>query len=110
LGVTSLWLQQRLEGKPCNRFNIAGPRGGGKSMLLECLGFDRWFLKCRNRVTFGGSLEQAKGVYRSHLRGREELNGLPAEPTMLKTESDRGNYFKAVAASQKQVRGPHVLP
>lgn len=26
---------------------------------------------------------------------------------MLRTETDRGNYYRAVAASQKQVRGPH---
>ena len=26
---------------------------------------------------------------------------------MLRTKTDQGNYFRAVAASQKQVRGPH---
>lgn len=54
---------------------------------------------------------QAQGVYNyfsGHCYSVEAIiDGLPSEPTMQKTESDKGNYFKAVAASPKQVRGPH---
>lgn len=59
----------------------------------------------------GGSLEQAKGVYvyfSNHCFESEAIiNDLPSEPTMSRSVSDEGNYFKAVAASQKQIRGPH---
>lgn len=106
-----LWLQQDLQGRPANRFIIKGPRGGGKSKMLGALGFVRWFLKLRNIVNLGGSLEQASGVYKyftDYIYVCEAiLNALPKEPTMLRTRTDQGNYFRAVAASQKQVRGPH---
>lgn len=106
-----LWLQQDLQGRPANRFIIKGPRGGGKSKMLGALGFVRWFLKKRNIVNLGGSLEQAKGVYNyfiGHIYAEENIvKALPKEPTMLRTETDQGNYYRAVAASQKQVRGPH---
>src|SRR5262245_13487633 len=58
-----LYLQQRPDGRPCNRFIIKGPRGGGKSKMLGALGFTRWYLLLRRIVNLGGSLEQAKGVY-----------------------------------------------
>lgn len=108
-----LYLQQDLKGRPCGRFIIKGPRGGGKSKLLGALSFVRWFLLLKNRVTLGGSLEQAKGVYNYFLghvytENATAIRGvLPDEPTMLRTETDKGNYYRAVAASQKQVRGPH---
>lgn len=106
-----LWLQQDLQGRPANRFIIKGPRGGGKSKMLGALGFVRWFLKLRNIVNLGGSLEQATGVYRYFTEfifvSDAILEALPKEPTMLRTRTDKGNYFRAVAASQKQVRGPH---
>jgi hypothetical protein len=106
-----LWLQQDLQGRPANRFIIKGPRGGGKSKMLGALGFVRWFLKQRNIVNLGGSLEQATGVYRYFTDFifvcDAILEALPKEPTMLRTSTDKGNYYRAVAASQKQVRGPH---
>jgi hypothetical protein len=71
----------------------------------------RWFLKQRNIVNLGGSLEQATGVYRYFTDFifvcDAILEALPKEPTMLRTSTDKGNYYRAVAASQKQVRGPH---
>ena len=108
-----LWLQQDLRGNPATRFIIKGPRGGGKSKMLGALGFARWYLKLRKIVNLGGSLEQAKGVYNYFLghvfaEGAETIReSLPADPTMLRTETELGNYYRAVAASQKQVRGPH---
>src|SRR4051794_37423490 len=90
---------------------MKGPRGGGKSKMLGALGFVVWYLQARNAIDMGGSLEQAKGVYNyftSHIFASEAIaNSLPEEPTMLRTKTDKGNYFRAVAASQKQVRGPH---
>lgn len=106
-----LWLQKDLAGNPATRFIIKGPRGGGKSKMLGALGFVKWFLQLLNIVDMGGSLMQAQGVYNYFTGPIYEqpaiLDALPSEPTMSKTESDQGNYFKAVAASQKQVRGPH---
>lgn len=106
-----LWLEQDHNGKPANRFIMKGPRGGGKSKLLGAIGFAKWLLQSRDIVDMGGSLEQATGVYNyfaSHCYAHENIvAGLPNEPTMHRTLSDVGNYFKAVAASQKQVRGPH---
>jgi hypothetical protein len=106
-----LWLQQDMQGRPTTRFIMKGPRGGGKSKLLGALGFVKWFLQMRNIIDMGGSLEQAKGVYNyftGHIYSSEAItSALPAEPTMLRTKTDKGNYFRAVAASQKQVRGPH---
>jgi hypothetical protein len=59
----------------------------------------------------GGSLQQAQGVYNyfvGHIYTQPSIVGaLPDEPTMKETKSDQGNYFKAVAASPKAVRGPH---
>jgi len=106
-----LWLQQDLKGRPATRFIMKGPRGGGKSKMLGALGFVKWYLELRNLIDMGGSLEQAKGVYNyftGHIYASEAIAAsLPAEPTMLRTKTDKGNYFRAVAASQKQVRGPH---
>jgi hypothetical protein len=106
-----LWLGQDLQGRPATRFIMKGPRGGGKSKMLGALGFVIWFLKLLNCIDMGGSLMQAQGVYNyftGHIFAQEGISGaLPSEPTMHRTQSDRGNYFKAVAASQKQVRGPH---
>jgi hypothetical protein len=62
-------------------------------------------------VNLGGSLEQAKGVYTyftAYIYAQDAIvRALPKEPNMLRTHTDQGNYFRAVAASQKQVRGPH---
>ena len=106
-----LWLQQDLQGRPAHRFIIKGPRGGGKSKMLGALGFVRWLLKLRNIVNLGGSLEQATGVYNyfiSHVYAEQSVvDSLPKKPTMDRTKTDKGNYYRAVAASQKQVRGPH---
>jgi hypothetical protein len=106
-----LWLQQDLQGKPATRFIMKGPRGGGKSKMLGALGFVKWFLQLRNIIDMGGSLMQAQGVYNyftGHIYAHGSIaDALPSDPTMSKTESDKGNYFKCVAASPKQVRGPH---
>ena len=59
----------------------------------------------------GGALEQAKVVYNyfTNIVYSDErvLETLPKEPMMEYTQSAEGNYFKCVAASLKQVRGPH---
>jgi hypothetical protein len=59
----------------------------------------------------GGSLQQAQGVYNyftGHIYAQPTIvSALPDEPPMKETKSDKGNYFKAVAASPKAVRGPH---
>lgn len=106
-----LWLQQDLKGNPATRFIIKGPRGGGKSVMLGALGFVKWYLQLRSIVDMGGSLQQAEGVYKyfsDHIYAQPSiLDSLPDEPTMHYTETDQRNYFKAVAASSKQVRGPH---
>lgn len=106
-----LWLQQDMQGRPATRFIMKGPRGGGKSKMLGALGFVKWFLQLLNIVDMGGSLMQAQGVYTyftNHIFANEAIvDCLPDDPTMKGTKSDKGNYFKAVAASQKQVRGPH---
>src|SRR3954462_12339028 len=106
-----LWLQQDLQGRPATRFIMKGPRGGGKSKMLGALGFVKWYLQLRNIIDMGGSLEQAKGVYNyftGHIYASEAIaDSLPDEPTMLRTKTERDNYFRAVAASLKQVRGPH---
>ncbi len=106
-----LWFERDLKKKEAHRFIIKGPRGGGKSKILGSLGFSKWFLQTRSIVDMGGSLEQAKNVYNyfsNHCYAHDSIVGnLPTEPTMQRTESDLGNYFKAVAASPKQIRGPH---
>lgn len=99
------------DGNPANRFIIKGPRGGGKTKMMGAIGFVRWLLRLRSIVALGGSLNQAQNVYNyfsSHCYAHESIfKGIPDEPTMQNTISDVGNYFKALAASQKQVRGPH---
>ena len=106
-----IWNQKGPDGKKCSRFIIKGPRGGGKTLMVGAVGFARWLLKLRSIVAMGGSLVQSQNVYNyfsGHCYGHHSiLDGLPKEPTMHKTNSDKGNYFKAVAASQKQIRGPH---
>lgn len=106
-----LWLQQDLKGNPANRFIIKGPRGGGKSKLLGAIGFVAWYLKYYSIVDMAGSLNQAKEVYKyfsAHCYSHPAIiDGLPREPTINETKSERKNYFKAVAASEKQIRGPH---
>lgn len=106
-----LWLEQDEHGKRAVRFIIKGPRGGGKSVLLGAIGFAKWFFQLRSIVDMGGSLTQAQNVYNyfaEHCYSHEAIiDGLPKEPLMQSTKSDKGNYFKAVAASPKQVRGPH---
>lgn len=106
-----IWLRQDQKGRLATRFIIKGPRGGGKSKILGALGFVKWFLQLLSIVDMGGSLTQAQGVYNyfvGHIYAQKTIvDALPDEPTMNKTESDKGNYFKAVAASPKAVRGPH---
>lgn len=59
----------------------------------------------------GGALEQAKIVYNYFTDycfcdpGITEQ--LKKEPTISITETKKGNYFKCVTASPKQIRGPH---
>lgn len=106
-----LWREVDLEGNHATRFIVKGPRGGGKTKVMGAIGFAKWYLQLRNTVAMGGSLEQAKNVYNyfsNHCYSHDQiLNNLPEEPTMQKTLSDKANYFKAVPASQKAVRGPH---
>lgn len=106
-----IWKDQNHKGEKATRFILKGPRGGGKSKMLGAIGFAKWFLQGRSIVDMGGSLEQAKGVYNyfsSHCFSHDAIiTHLPKEPLMQLTKSDQGNYFKAVAASPKQVRGPH---
>lgn len=106
-----VWRRQNRKGERASRFIMKGPRGGGKSKLLGALSFTEWILQTRNVVEMGGSLEQAKGVYNyfaAHCYSHEPiLNSIPKEPVMHNTKSDKGNYFKAIAASPKQTRGPH---
>jgi hypothetical protein len=106
-----IWLRQDQNGKPATRFIIKGPRGGGKSVMLGALGFVQWFLQAQSIVDMGGSLMQAQGVYNyfvGHIYTQQSIvSALPSDPTMKETKSDKGNYFKAVAASPKAVRGPH---
>ncbi|MGH7960224.1 MAG: hypothetical protein ACRERD_00165 [Candidatus Binatia bacterium] len=94
-----------------SRFIIKGPRGGGKSKSLGAIGFALWFFKHLNVVDMGGSLEQAKNVYNYFSNTCYEnegiLKALPNEPLMQRTVSDQGNYFKAIPASPKAIRGPH---
>lgn len=106
-----LWLQQDEKGNQARRFILKGPRGGGKTKLMAAIGFCRWLLKHRSRVVMGGSLVQAQQVYgyfSAHCYSQPHIvSALPGEPTMKQTLSDTGKYYKAVAASPKQVRGPH---
>lgn len=106
-----IWMRQDSKGRKCNNFILAGPRGGGKTMLLGSLGFCEWFLKSRSIVDMGGSFEQAKGVYK-YFSGivtgvKGIIDDMKKEPLMHYTEGDKKNFFKAVGASTKQVRGPH---
>lgn len=100
-----------MQGRRATRFIIKGPRGGGKSFLLGLIGFVQWLLQSVSIVDMGGSLAQAKGVYNyfvGHIERQPAiLAALPDDPTMQETKTDKGNYFKAVAASSKAVRGPH---
>lgn len=93
------------------RLIIAGPRGGGKSFLLGAIGFCKWFFQGRNIVDMGGSLAQAEIVYNYFsaicYSDPAILDSLPKEPLQHNSESDIKSYFKCVAASPKQVRGPH---
>jgi len=106
-----IWLMQDHQGRPASRFIVKGPRGGGKSFMLGLLGFVQWLLQSNSIVDMGGSLQQAQGVYnyfKGHIEAQPSImSALPSDPTMKETKSDKGNYFKAVAASPKAVRGPH---
>ncbi len=79
--------------------------------MLSGVGFAKWYLQGRNTIDLGGSLTQAQELYNyfvNYCYGSDGLlHSLPAEPTISKTLSDLGNYFRAVAASVKAVRGPH---
>lgn len=101
-----IWL-----GKAGKKIIITGPRGGGKSVLMGALGFALWFLKERSIVDMGGSLAQAKIVYGYFsaivFSIKAALEFCRKDPLMENTESRKGNYFKALPASPKAVRGPH---
>lgn len=101
-----IWL-----GKAGKKVIIAGPRGGGKSVLMGALGFALWFLKGKSIVDMGGALAQAKIVYNYFSNIVYSCKGALAwckkDPLMEHTESKKGNYFKALPASPKAVRGPH---
>jgi len=97
--------------KKKRRFIIKAPRGGGKSRILGALGFALWFFRDKDIVDMGGSLEQAKVVYnyfQDHCyMDPVILNSLPKEPQIQQTKNENEAVFKAVAASLKQIRGPH---
>jgi hypothetical protein len=101
-----IWL-----GKAGKKVIIGGPRGGGKSVLLGALGFCLWFLRKKSIVDMGGSLAQAKIVYSNFssivFSDQNILDTCAKDPLMESTASKAGNYFKAVPASPKSVRGPH---
>lgn len=86
-------------------------RGGGKTQVLGALGFSKFYFQGRNIVNMGGSMVQAQNVYdrfREHCYIDESIYGsFPTEPLMSITKSDKGNYYKAIAASARQARGPH---
>ena len=90
-----LYLQQDLKGRPCNRFIIKGPRGGGKSKLLGALGFTRWYLLLRRIVNLGGSLEQAKGV----LMARHSITADKAFERLRDHSQHSGRKLSDVAAA-----------
>lgn len=98
-------------GRAGKKVIIAGPRGGGKSVLMGALGFALWFCKGRSIVDMGGALAQAKIVYGYFSNIVYSTKGALAwckkDPLMEHTESVLGNYFKALPASPKAVRGPH---
>jgi hypothetical protein len=94
-----------------SRVIIKAPRGGGKSKLLGTIGFDLWYLRNRKVVNMGGSAVQAQIVYRYftdycaiHSSVAMQIEG---KPNASKTTSVGGHYFSSVAASPKQIRGPH---
>jgi hypothetical protein len=98
-------------GKAGKKVIITGPRGGGKSVLMGALGFALWLLRQRSIVDMGGSLAQAKIVYGYFsaivYSCKAALRFCKKDPLMENTESHEGNYFKALPASPKAVRGPH---
>ncbi len=98
-------------GRAGKKVIITGPRGGGKSVLMGALGFCLWFIRNRSIVDMGGSLAQAKIVYGYFssivLSNDNILKYCKKDPLMEHTESREHNYFKALPASPKAVRGPH---
>lgn len=106
-----IWKRIDERGRKCTRFIAAGPRGGGKTQGVGGLSFGLWFLELYDVVVLGGSMNQSQAVYNyfiEHVEASDGIkNNLPQEPTMSRSETDRGNYYRAVAASEKQVRGPH---
>ena len=101
-----IWL-----GKAGKKVIITGPRGGGKSVLMGALGFALWYLRKASVVDMGGSLAQAKIVYGYFssiiYKIKAALQFCKKDPLQEHTESIDGNYFKALPASPKAVRGPH---
>ena len=98
-------------GKAGKKVIITGPRGGGKSVLLGALGFALWFLRNKSIVDMGGGLMQAKIVYGYFSNIVYSIKGAlqycKKDPLMENTESIDNNYFRALPASPKAVRGPH---
>lgn len=101
-----IWL-----GKAGKKVIITGPRGGGKSVIMGALGFALWYLRKASVVDMGGSLAQAKIVYGYFSNiihsVKAALVFCKKDPLQEHTESVDGNYFKALPASPKAVRGPH---
>ena len=87
------------------------PRGGGKSKLLSAVGFAKWYFQDRSTVDMGGSQKQAKTVYdyfASYCTSDKAIvASMPGEPQMNHTENAAGKFFECIAASPKQIRGPH---
>lgn len=106
-----VWKRIDERGRKCTRFIASGPRGGGKTQGVGAISFGLWFLELYDVVVLGGSMNQSQAVYNyfiGHVEASDGIkNNLPVEPTMSRSETDRGNYLRAVAASEKQVRGPH---
>lgn len=98
-------------GRAGKKIIITGPRGGGKTVLMGALGFCLWFLRLRSIVGMGGSLTQAKIMYGYFsaiiFSNKHILNFCKKDPLQEHTESKVSNYFKALPASPKAVRGPH---
>ena len=106
-----IWKRKNAKGQYCDRFIMKACRGGGKSKLLGAMGFCIWYLEHLDVVDMGGSMAQAQGVYNyfaGHVTAHPAiLKELPKDPTMNLTKTKEGNYFKAIPASPKAVRGPH---
>jgi hypothetical protein len=101
---------------------LKGSRGmAGKSSLLAVLSVLE-LLMGANIVLLGGSLQQSKVVHDSEIAAWNHtatINGvdyvapfkhlLAEEPTSQFTRTKKGNWLKAMTASQKSARGEHPM-